>query len=108
MRQRPLARGARRYCPCVDEQGWTRRLDDSADRLLKRRFGFGLVTGPEPSLRKQGTIALGVSAAVAAVLIFALLMSGQGERASIVLGPLVGVTLGTLLGRVLRDARKDR
>ncbi len=92
----------------MNEPGWTRRLDDSADRLLKRRFGFGLVTGPEPSLRKQVLMALGVSAAVAAVLLFALVLSGQGERASIVLGPVVGVTLGTLLGRAIRDARGER
>ena len=90
----------------MKQPGWPRRLDDRVDQLLKRRLGFGLISGPEPSLGKQVRAALMGSTVVALVLLVALVLSDQTDKASFLIGPVVGVPLGTVLGRVLRDHRK--
>jgi hypothetical protein len=74
---------------------------------LKRRFGFGL-TGRERSLGQRVLIAFTVSASLALLLLIVLIIGGKAVRAGIVLGPVVGVTLGTLLGGLLvRRRRRD-
>lgn len=90
----------------MEQCGWPRRLDDRVDQLLKRRLGFGLIGGPEPSLSKEVRAALIGSSVVALVLLVAFMLSDQTDKAAILIGPVVGVALGTVLGRVLRDQRK--
>lgn len=90
------------------DQGWTRRLDDHADRLLRRRFGFGIRGGPILSPRKHLLIALGTAVAVEGIVVVALVVTGQAVKAPIILGPVVGITLGTVLGQLIQKARQRR
>jgi hypothetical protein len=92
----------------MEQRGWTRGLDDRADRLLKRRFGVGLRGDPVPSLRKQVGIALAGAGTVVVIVVVALVASGHRVHLEVVLWPILSVIGGTLLGRVLRDSRKRR
>lgn len=92
----------------MQQAGWMRRLDDRADRLLKRRFGFGILDAPQPSLRRQVFLTLVVTGPVVAMLAVAYVGSGQSDKVPTLLGPVLGVTLGMLLGRVIRDTRRRR
>ncbi len=92
----------------MEQRGWARRLDDRADSMLKRRFGFGLIDDPERSLRQELRRNLLLAGLVTAILVVALVVSGQSERVPVVLGPLVGVGLGTVAGRSIRERRKAK
>lgn len=89
-------------------RGWARRLDDRADSLLRRRFGFGLTEGPEPTMRQELRRTLLLAGGVSAILIVALVLSDQTQRVPVVLGPALGAVLGTLGGRAMRQRGRRR
>lgn len=73
--------------------------------MLKRRFGFGLFSEEEPTLRQRLAFTTLVTLAVAGVILAAMLLSGEGQRAWFLLGPVLGGPVGVLLGHLIRDAR---
>ena len=92
----------------MKRRGWARRLDDRADSILKRRFGFGLTAGPEPSMRQELRRNLLLAGAIALVLTLALAFSDQMDRVPVVLGPVLGAAVGTVAGRAIRRRRQRR
>ncbi len=89
--------------------GWTRRLDDRVDALLRRRVGFGLTDpGPEPGSNRHLLMVLVVAGSLGLFLTLVLVASGQGGRWPIFLGPVVGALVGPLFVRLRRGgARRE-
>ena len=96
------------YRPGMAASGWTRRLDDRADVVFRRRFGMGLTSWEGVSLRKQVVAGVAFVLGLELLLVAALLVSGHPDQVAIILASGIGSLIAAVVGPFVRQQRTRR
>lgn len=84
---------------------WAKRLDDAAEARADRRPPW-LKMNPDWSLLQTVTAAFVVSTATMLVVYVGLRLAGLPVRPFSLASPVVGVTIGAVIGRSLQRSRR--